>query len=44
LITPSLSLSEEDKKDIQWLLARGVTMETRALPNDEKKSVKEFLN
>jgi mannose/fructose/N-acetylgalactosamine-specific phosphotransferase system component IIB len=41
--TPSLSLGPDDLADIRFLLGKKISIETRALPGDDKKSVEEYL-
>ncbi|HRY29343.1 MAG TPA: PTS sugar transporter subunit IIB [Elusimicrobiota bacterium] len=43
-LTPFLCLNADDRADIEFLLKKGVYVEVRALPNDEKRNVREFLN
>jgi mannose/fructose/N-acetylgalactosamine-specific phosphotransferase system component IIB len=42
-VSPSRALSAQDREDIEFLLSRGVEIETRALPNDERRLVKDVL-
>ena len=42
-ITPSIAISDGDRKDLQALLALRVELETRALPTDERRSVADLL-
>ncbi len=44
MITPSLFLGKEDEKALRVLLCKKITVETRALPNDELHYVGEYLN
>jgi mannose PTS system EIIA component len=43
-VTPALALSPQDRKDVEDLLARGIFIETRALPNDDRRSITEELH
>lgn len=43
-ITPSLALSEQDRSDLHALLDRKIFIETRILPNDERRSVMNYLS
>lgn len=43
-VTPSLALSPEDVADLRALLDRDINIETRALPNDERRSLRDVLN
>jgi mannose/fructose/N-acetylgalactosamine-specific phosphotransferase system component IIB len=43
-ITSSLALSDQDREDLQVLLDKKIFIETRTLPNDERRSILNFLS
>jgi mannose/fructose/N-acetylgalactosamine-specific phosphotransferase system component IIB len=41
-LTPSLALGPQDWEDIEVLLKKNISIETRALPADERRPVEEY--
>lgn len=42
-LSPSLALSKQDREDVAFIVSKGVEIETRALPNDEKRPIADLL-